>query len=267
MWLTGDAIVCRIADVSNPIDSLPVKAPRAKPRFRSLGSKSGLVYRVVEAIEKEIVEGRLPLGASLPPERDFSERLGVSRTVVREAVRILVTRGLLQTRHGVGTTVRALTPEQVTTPLTLFMRTCGSVVTIEHLHQVRLMLEVGNAVLAAEQATDEDIQDLRNICAAMEAVAADPQQFSAKDAEFHRRLAEATHNPLAMLLLDSVRDLMSEVRMLVEQRPGLFERVMPTHVRVLECIAAHDAEGAGTAMREHLAVALTIQRELTQELE
>ncbi|MGE5571056.1 MAG: FadR/GntR family transcriptional regulator [Rhodospirillales bacterium] len=248
----------------NAADSPPAKTPRAKPRFRSLGSKSGLVYRVVEAIEKEILEGRLPLGASLPPERDFAERLGVSRTVVREAVRILVTRGLLQTRHGVGTTVRAVTPEQVTTPLTLFMRTCGSAVTIEHLHQVRLMVEVGNAVLAAEQATEEDIQDLRNLCAAMEAAADDPQQFAAKDAEFHRRLAEATHNPLAVLLLDSVRGLISEVRTLVAQRPGLFERVMPGHIRVLECVAAHDAEGAGTAMREHLAVALSIQKELTQ---
>lgn len=263
--MTADTNVCRISDVPNPVESAPVKTPRAKPRFRALGSKSGLVHRVVEAIEKEIVEGRLPLGASLPPEREFSERLGVSRTVVREAVRILVTRGLLQTRHGVGTTVRALTPEQVTTPLTLYMRTCGSAVTIEHLHQVRMMLEVGIAILAAEQATEEDIQDLRRIFAEMEEVAADPQQFAAKDAEFHRRIAEATHNPLLTLLLDSVRDLMSEVRTRVGQRPGLFERVMPTHLRVLECIASRDSEGAGTAMREHLNIALSIQRELTQD--
>jgi GntR family transcriptional repressor for pyruvate dehydrogenase complex len=225
------------------------------------------VDRVVDAIEKEILEGRLPLGASLPPEREFSERLGVSRTVVREAVRILVTRGLLQTRHGVGTTVRALTPEQVTTPLTLFMRTCGAIVTIEHLHQVRLMLEVGNASLAAEEATEEDIRDLRRIYADMEAVAADPAQLAAKDAEFHRRVAEATHNPLLVLLLDSVRDLMAEIRTLVAQQPGLFERVMPTHTQVLDCIAAHDAMGADQAMREHLAIALSIQRELTQDQE
>jgi len=239
------------------------KPPRA--RFRVLGRKDGFVDRVVHAIEGEILGGRLTLGTRLPPEREFSERLGVSRTVVREAVRILVTKGLLETRHGIGTTVRAVTREQVIKPLTLFIRTCGEAVSIEHLHQVRSMLEVGNAGLAAEQATDADLEDLRRVTAEMEAAAADPKQFAEKDAEFHRRLARATHNPLLVLLLDSIRDLMAEVRTLVAQQHGLFERVMPTHIQVLECVESRDARGARRAMREHLDVALSIQRELIQD--
>lgn len=204
------------------------------------------------------------MGARLPPEREFSERLGVSRTVVREAVRTLITKGLLATRHGIGTTVRAVTREELTKPLTLFIRTCGEPVGIEHLHQVRSMLEVGNAGLAAEQATGPDIEDLRRISAAMDSAAADPQQFAEKDAEFHRRLAQATHNPLLVLLLDSIRDLMAEVRTLVAHRHGLFERVMPTHIQVLESVASRDAQRARRAMHDHLEVALSIQRELIQ---
>ena len=221
--------------------------------------------RVVQAIEREIVGGRLPLGARLPPEREFAERLGVSRTVVREAVRILVTKGLLATRHGIGTTVRAVTPDEVTGPLTLFMRTCREPINIEHLHQVRSMLEVGNAGLTAEDASDDDIEDLQRICSEMEAAAANPREFAEKDAEFHRRLAQATHNPLLVLLLDSIRDLMAEVRTLVARQHGLFERVMPTHFQILECVVSHDGAGARSAMREHLAIALSIQRELIQE--
>ena len=214
--------------------------------------------RVVESIQGQILSGQLAVGTRLPPEREFSECLGVSRTVVREAVCILVTKGLLETRHGIGTTVRA----EAIKPLNLFLRNSGQEVSIEHLYQVRTIMEVENAGLAAEKASDADVEDLRTICAEMAAAAGDPQRFAVKDNEFHRRLAQTTHNPLLVLLLDSVQDLMAEVRVLVAQKQGIFERVMPTHIRVLDCVAARDARGARRAMREHLVVALTIQNDL-----
>lgn len=198
----------------------------------------------------------------MPPERDLADSLGVSRTVVREAVGILVTRGLLETQHGIGTTVRAITRAEVVKPLNLFLRTCGEEISIEHLHQVRSVLEVENAGIAAQEASDAEIQALRATCEAMQASFAKPQQFAEKDDEFHRRLAQTTHNPLLILLLDSIRDLMTEVRSKVSEESGLFERVMPTHLQILESIAARDARGAKRAMREHLQVALSIQSEL-----
>ncbi|MGA2771417.1 MAG: FadR/GntR family transcriptional regulator [Bryobacteraceae bacterium] len=221
----------------------------------------------MQTIERQILDGRLVVGTKLSPEREFAERLGVSRTVVREAMRILVTKGLLETRHGIGTVVRALTRRELVRPLTLFLRTCGEAVSVEHLHQVRSILEVENAGLAARQASDADIEDLRRISAEMVSAAGDPQQFAVKDAEFHRRVAQTTHNPLLILLLDSTRDLMNEVRMLVAREHGLFQRVMPTHTRILECVASRDARGARRAMRQHLRAALAIQQELTQKAE
>lgn len=238
---------------------------RPKARFRALGRKDDLVEKVVRAIEGQILDGRLAVGARLPPEREFAERLGVSRTVVREAVRVLVTKGMLETRHGIGTTVRELTREQVVGPMNLFLRSCEEQVSIDHLHQVRSMLEVENAGLAAEQATEADIEDLRRICREMEAAAADPHQFAEKDAEFHRRVCQTTHNPLTTLLLDSIRDLMAEVRMIVANESGLFERVMPTHHQVLRYIASGDARNARKAMREHLSTARNIQRQTVKE--
>jgi GntR family transcriptional repressor for pyruvate dehydrogenase complex len=216
----------------------------------------------VQAIEGQILDGRLTVGTRLPPERDLADSLGVSRPVVREAVRILVTKGLLETQHGVGTTVRAITRAEVVKPLNLFLRTCGKEISIEQLHQVRSVLEVENAGIAAKEASDADIQALRATCEAMQASLAKTQQFAEKDDEFHRRLAQTTHNPLLILLLDSIRDLMAEVRARVSEETGLFERVMPTHLQILECIAARDVRGARRAMREHLQIALSIQTEL-----
>jgi DNA-binding FadR family transcriptional regulator len=236
----------------------------SKSRFRVIGHKDGLVDRVVHAIQDEVFSGRLTVGTRLPPEREFAESLGVSRPVVREAVRILITKGLLETRHGIGTTVRAVSRDEVIQPLTLFLRTRGEEIGIRHLHQARSVIEVENVALAAEEGTEEDMRDLARICEEMEAVAAQPRLFADKDSEFHRRLGETTHNPLLILLLDSIRDMMVEVRDLVADEEGLFEGVMPTHRRILECVAARDVIGAREAMREHLETALSIQ---TQAIE
>ena len=88
----------------------------------------------------------------------------------------------------------------------------------------------------------------------------DAEALAAHDAEFHRALAQATHNPLLVILLDSIRDLMQEVRLRVSSYPGIAEVIVPDHYRVLECVAAGDEEGARRAMREHIDHARDFQR-------
>ena len=85
-----------------------------------------------------------------------------------------------------------------------------------------------------------------------------------KDSEFHRRLIQTTHNPLMSLLLESIQAMTAEVRALIGKQPHLYERVMPTHFQILERVVTQDPDGARAAMREHLDIALTIQRELIQ---
>jgi GntR family transcriptional repressor for pyruvate dehydrogenase complex len=215
---------------------------------------------VVADIEKRVLNGRLTIGTRLPPEREMAEQMGVSRTVVRESVRILVARGLLETRHGIGTTVRIPTRHEVVKPLSLLLQTGAERVTTEHLHAVRSMLEVENAALAAANSSAEEVEDLRRLCREMKEAAHDPELFAAKDSEFHRRIAAATHNPLLSVLLDSLQDLMAEVRKFVSTTPGLASRVMPTHSRIVDSIAAQDAEAARQSMREHLEIAIAVQQ-------
>ena len=112
--------------------------------------------------------------------------------------------------------------------------------------------------------TGEDVADLTRLCEEMQAAADDSERFARMDSEFHCRLVQTTHNPLMVLLLESIQKMTAEVRVLVGNQPRLAERVMPGHRRILECVVAQDQAGARAAMREHLDVALAIQRELIQ---
>lgn len=258
----------------------PVKKTAAA-RFRTIGRKDGLVDRVVQAIEGQILGGRLTVGTKLPPEREFAERLGVSRTVVREAVRILVTKGLLETRHGIGTMVSAVSRGEIVKRLALLLRICDEPVTLEHLHNVRSILEVENAGSVAESATAADIEDLRLLSVGLWTAIDNPDDFAVRDAEFHRRLAQTSRNPLIVSLLDAVHDLycrtgheegnvkgrvIGEFRKQLESEPGRYEQEMATHVRSLErvadCMEMRDASGARRAMREHLEQSLSFHTRL-----
>jgi GntR family transcriptional repressor for pyruvate dehydrogenase complex len=238
---------------------------RAKSQFKLIGQKEGLVDRVVKAMEDKILRGKLPVGSRLPPEREFAEQLGVSRPVVREAVRILTAQGMLETKHGIGTTVRAVSRDEVVKPIKLLLRVRGDDISVEHLHQVRSILEVEIAGLAAEHGTEEDFRDLSRLCREMADASDDPVLFAVKDSEFHRRLGEASHNPLLIVLLESVHDLMADVRSVVADQQDVYNRVMPTHHQVLESAAAHDVESARSAMQQHLRIALEIQIEAAEK--
>jgi DNA-binding FadR family transcriptional regulator len=221
--------------------------------FRTVGSKERLVDRVVNEVERLIFEGELEPETRLPPERDLAEQLGVSRTVVREAVHILVTKGLLETKPGVGTVVRQVTREQVVGPLNLYLRAqSAGEVSFTDLHQVRSILEVEIAGIAALQANTEDIENLRQIATSMEAAQDDPGILAARDADFHSALAKTTHNPLLIVLVASIRDLLQEYIALVTPYVDPRRDNLRLHFKLLERVEARDAAGARQAMRENL---------------
>jgi GntR family transcriptional repressor for pyruvate dehydrogenase complex len=226
--------------------------------FHAVGTKGRLVDRVVNDIQRLIVDGHFEPSMKLPPEREIAEQLGVSRTVVREAVRILAARGLLATRRGVGTIVQQITEDHVGKRLNLLLRTSG--ISLAKLHEVRSILEVEMTGLAAQQATGEDIANLRGILTEMDETKESPEGFADKDAEFHTTLAQTTHNPLYSVLLGSIRDLMQEVRLSVSHYPDLFATVMPDHYRILDRIIAKDVDGARQTMQAHLEHARSIQQ-------
>lgn len=208
--------------------------------------------QIVAQIEQRILTGELRHGDYLGSERELAEQFRASRTAVREALKTLAQRGLVDMRPGRGTLVIDGTSQAVRHSLHLMMR-IGSRHTPAHLTEVREMLEPDIAALAAQRAQDAHIAQMRAAIDTMERTLDDADAFIAADNEFHRALARGSGNPLILALMDSIVDLLSEQRKLVFSVPGGPERGQLHHKRVLSAIVARDAETARACMREHLA--------------
>jgi len=226
----------------------------ATVQFRNIGTKQRLVDRVAVEIERMIVEGELQPSTRLPPQRQLAEQLGVSRTVIREAVSVLAARGLLRTEPGVGSTVQRVQTDQIVRSLRLVLGTQEDPISFADLHEVRTILELEGARLAALRATGQDLASLKQIMLDMESGldAGDLELFSAKDAAFHFALAQAAHNSLLEMLSKSVRDLLQQYLLSVTGRIDIRQHVLPYHRSILDRVLAGDAEGSRQAMQEHL---------------
>ena len=233
--------------------------------FRNIGTKERLVDRVVIEIQEQIIGGNLPPGTMLPPERELCDQLGVSRTALREGVRMLASKGLLETRPGVGTIVKRVSSNQISEPLSILLNQEKDL-TLAHLHEVRRMLEIQISRFAAVNATEEDVCKLQTIVDNMEEAVDDAGKFSLLDAEFHRTLAESTQNPLLAILLDSIRDLFLDILVKVQVRSHQVNYTLPEHRKIVQEVAAHNPDGAAEAMRIHLENARMIMRDRYLEL-
>lgn len=219
--------------------------------FSQLSREPTLAERVSESILKRIVAGEFKPGDKLPSERELGEQFGVSRTVVREAVRGLTGRGVVAVRAGSGLRVAAIDPAAVSESLALLLRS-NHEFDYQHVHEVRAMLEVEMAGVAAERANDMDVEGLRRAAEAMEH-ARTFEQAALRDLDFHRAIATATRNPFYLVLHDAIGDALIEVRRANHARGGR-ENAVESHRQIVDCIAAHDRPAAEAAMRNHLEV-------------
>jgi GntR family transcriptional repressor for pyruvate dehydrogenase complex len=229
--------------------------------FEAIERESTLSSRVTRQIEALIVDGRLKPGDRLPSERELADQLGVSRTVVREAVRALVAKSLLEVQAGSGTIVRRPSAESVAQSMTLFLRADQQYLDYDKVHEVRRVLEVEIAGLAAQRRNAEDLAEMEKVLREAAEIESDRKHFAKNDVAFHAALADATHNKLFGLLLDSIADIMYEVRYLGFDVPGTPARALTYHHAIFEQVRAGDPEGARQAMREHLIEAEETQRQ------
>ncbi len=206
---------------------------------------------IVAQIEQRILSGELRDGDHLGSERELSERFAASRTAVREALKTLAQKGLVDMRPGRGTVVIDGTSRAMHHSLRLMMRV-GQAQNPSNLVEVREILEPEIAGLAAQRATDDDVTDLRAAVRLMDAALEDADAYIAADTDFHRTLAKATGNPLLLALMDSIVDPLSEQRKLIFSVPGGPERGQTPHKRLIEMIVRRDADGARACMREHM---------------
>ncbi len=210
-----------------------------------------LYEQIVAQIERQILQGDLQDGDQLPPERDLAEQFGVSRTAVREAVKTLSQKGLVQVSPGKGTFITTDTSEALRRSLDLIIKV-GQGHDAGDLVELREVFEPEIAALAAERASAKHLACLQAVVEAMDASLDDAEGFIESDLEFHRTLAQATGNPLILTLVDSIVDLLREQRLRIFQVEGGSSRGQRHHKRILAAIANRDPRAASEAMRAHL---------------
>lgn len=207
------------------------------------------VSQVVNWLEAEIVSGKMAPGDALPSERDISAQLGVSRSVVREAIGRLASLGLVRSQHGSGTRVEAPSSKQVVVGYQRLLRRPD--VCLEDLSAVRLPLETTIVELAADHRTDAQLAQL----VATQQVLGNPRRsleaHVKADVEFHATLADATGNPLFRVVLAPIQELLIESRRHTLGRYGS-AIAHQHHALILEAVQARDRRAASRAMRLHL---------------
>jgi GntR family transcriptional regulator, transcriptional repressor for pyruvate dehydrogenase complex len=243
-----DVYYPRVTEPSSPAISAE-GAARSKALFEQVSREPRLSDKVAEMMLETILSRRLHVGDRLPSERELGEQFGVSRTVVREAVRALVAKGVIEVRSGSGLRVAAVDAAAVSESMSLYLR--GGSIDFEKVHEVRLLLEMHIAGLAAERATQEDVEGLREVHERMQREVGDVEAAARDDLEFHRLIALSTHNELYLVLMDSIGSSLIDIRR-ENLGSGSAPATLEQHSRVLDRIAAHDADGARAEMSAHL---------------
>ncbi len=212
---------------------------------------SRLYEQIVHQIEESIVKGVLKAGDQLPAERELAQRFGVSRTAVREAVKALREKGLVEAYSGRGTFITDGTTQAVRQSLDL-MAKIGQPEGSTHLAEVRAILEPEIAALAAVRVQESELATMREAVAVMDKSGHDPEAYIEADLDFHLALAEGAGNPLILSLLDSIVGLLREQRLRIFRVSGGPERGQIHHKRILDAVERRDSTRARDAMRAHL---------------
>lgn len=227
-----------------------------------------LYEEIADQIQSLISGGELKPGDKLLSERELADRLQVSRVSVREAIRSLEMLGFIEIRHGEGTFVRDTNADDVIRPLALFLAMeRGSLL---DMFEVRRIFETATSALAAERATDEEVEQIGMLLEKMRdrIRQGDSEGGEAYDAAYHYAVAEATHNNLLIKLLRTVHEEWSKAvsagsqQLLVASEKNS-QKVMDQHTRVFEAIKARDPVTASKAMLEHVTFA---EREIRKHL-
>ncbi|MBB6352174.1 FadR/GntR family transcriptional regulator [Nonomuraea muscovyensis] len=223
------------------------------PRFEPVRTVRAY-ERIVEQIEEAIESGALGPGRRLPSERDLMGQFSVSRSTVREALRVLQARGLVRSRPGDpnGAEVLPFTPAALHKSMTTLARVQG--LSLAELVQFRMVLDSSANLLAARLRTDEQLAEMDAAIDRMrEAVETGYDEFSAADVAFHDAVARASRNKLIQISTEVVRsivlDLISGRIAEADDRVALMRQSIRHHEEVLAAVRTGDGPLAARLSR------------------
>jgi GntR family transcriptional regulator, transcriptional repressor for pyruvate dehydrogenase complex len=235
--------------------------------LQPIGAARNLTDEVVERIAREIGSGRLEPGARLPTERELMSALGVSRTVIREAVAALKSEGLVVTRQGSGAFVAADTSR---VPFRIGSSDLASIEDVFNLMELRLAIEVEASALAARRASPRQVGAVDRALAGIDRAIELGHSAVNEDFAFHRAIADAAGNAQFVRLLEFLgRHVIprQSIRMALatpEEQRGYLQRIQSEHRRIAAAIRVRDPVAARRLMRAHLSNSLARYRKLIE---
>lgn len=228
-------------------------APRVDAAAPSLIpiERASVKDQALTQLKRYIAAGGLTAGERLPSERELARQLGIGRNSVREALKVLEALGIVESRVGEGTFIVEQPGASIGRSIGLSLATWGGAL-LELLH-ARQMIEVESARFAALRATPDDCQAILAEVERMDAAGSDTYGYLAADMQFHRLVAQATHNGVVTVVVANLIDTLQEV--LGEMRADQIQSVSEgtaTHHDIYAAIARRDADAAAREMRTHL---------------
>lgn len=217
---------------------------RAQPRV-------SLHTAVASRIGSLIAQGEIPPGSILPNETSLGEQFGVSRTALREGIKVLASKGLVEVRRKTGTRVNAHLQWNMLDPELLTWMFSGEEIPprLADLMEVRMLVEPASARMAAQRATQQDFKEIREGLEAMENSTGDLASSVEADLRFHMAVLEATHNafmrPFGALIQAALRGSFR----LTSSNAGLYRLTLPLHHQVFSAIEARNSQEAEAAMK------------------
>lgn len=212
--------------------------------------KTRIHEEVFSQIRELIKEGRFKAGDQLPSERELAETFKVSRTSVREALRALESQGLIVSRTGSGNFIAELPVESLVGPLARLLidekKALGDV------FEMRKLIEPQIAALAAERATRDDIDRLKEIVGKQAAAVARGDTGVEADAELHFAIGRATRNQALQKLISGLMEMLSRSREESLQTGKRRQSSIDAHRRIIAAIEKHDQNRARSEMLRHI---------------
>jgi GntR family transcriptional regulator, transcriptional repressor for pyruvate dehydrogenase complex len=210
---------------------------------------------VAEAIFEMIKTGVLKPGDKLDSVQQLAENFNVGRAAIREALSALRAMGLIEMKQGEGTYVREFDPSMFSLPISLAVLMNKK--DIAYLLEVRQLLEVGAAGIAARKRTEQDLRALEHALNEMKDGIGNEELGEKADFQFHIAVATASQNPILVSLMNNVSGMMVETmretrRIWLFSKQATSEQLLEEHIRIFEAIKEQNAELAQERMREHL---------------
>jgi GntR family transcriptional repressor for pyruvate dehydrogenase complex len=215
--------------------------------------RSGITELVVQRIKELLERGDLKGGSRLPPERELAEMLGISRPSLRTALKALSVMGIIRAKPGAGTFIAEAIPEIFMEPMH-FMTLINNTA-IEEVFEARIIIESSLAELAAERASEQDLQAMSGELDAMREVLNNPEGFLQHDMSFHQLIARASGNHVMSGIMDTLAQMLYQMRRQTVSRKHGLEEALDWHEKIFNALRRHDGKTARKLMTDHLRAA------------